>query len=135
MACDVMGPSEEPTVVLLNDHIAKLPSKYLCLHVFTVFFFLLPTSVTETSPFSGWWATTKFKTRKKFSIGKSEGSALDGTPILTCTLLRREHFLKRVNRKNVKAGKEEGCYGCCLLNKPRLLPIGGHSTCVYQHKT
>lgn len=38
MACDVMGPSEEPTVVLLNDHIAKLPSKYLCLHVFTVFF-------------------------------------------------------------------------------------------------
>lgn len=39
MACDVMGSSEEPTVVLLNDHIAKLPSKYLCLHVFTVFFF------------------------------------------------------------------------------------------------
>lgn len=39
MACDVMGPSEEPTVVLLNDHIAKLPSKYLCLHAFTVFFF------------------------------------------------------------------------------------------------
>lgn len=39
MACDVMGPSEEPTVVLLNDHIAKLPSKYLRLHAFTVFFF------------------------------------------------------------------------------------------------
>lgn len=80
MACDVMGPSEEPTVVLLNDRIAKLPSKYLCLHAFTVFFFLLPTSVRETSPFSGWWAMRKFKTRNKFSIGKNEGSALDGTP-------------------------------------------------------
>lgn len=50
----------------------------------------------------------KFKTRNKFSIGKNEGSALDGTPILTCTLLKREHFLKKSKQKECKGRKRRG---------------------------
>lgn len=32
MAWKVIGPNGEPTIVLLNGHVVKLPHKYLCLY-------------------------------------------------------------------------------------------------------
>lgn len=85
MVWEVMGPSGETTViVLLNDLVVKLPSKYLCLC--TCIFFLLPTSVREASLFSRQWVIRRFKIGEKLRISDSECSGLDGPSVLTSTL-------------------------------------------------
>lgn len=91
MAWNVMGSSEEPTVVLLMIILSNFPINiYIYMHL--QFFFSATNLSQRNFSFSGWWAPRKFKTRANFSIGESEGSALDGTSTLTSTLQKREHF-------------------------------------------